>query len=66
MVNAPEFRVIGNRKYGWDGAIRHDAAEAARAAETYRSSGFDVQIVAEGDEFRLFTRRQAAGDASHP
>ncbi len=65
-MNTPGFRVIGNKKFGWDGAVRHDTAEAERVAETYRSSGFEVQVVAEGGEYRLFTRRQAAGDPSRP
>lgn len=60
------FRVVDNQKYVWDGDVHHDEAAASRIAETYRQARFDVQIVAEGGEYRLFTRREAAGDPSRP
>lgn len=56
------YRVIENRKYMWDGAAYPLEADAARVAETYRQSRFDVQVLAEGGEWFLFTRRQATAD----
>lgn len=58
------IRVVDNRKYVWDGDVHHDEAAAARVAEGYRQARFDVQIVVEGGEYRLFTRREATGDPS--
>jgi hypothetical protein len=56
------FRVIENRKYMWDGAAYPLESDAARVAETYRKARFDVQVLAEGSEWFLFTRRQATAE----
>jgi hypothetical protein len=56
------FRVIENRKYMWDGAVYPAESDAARVAETYRQARFDVQVLAEGNEWFLFTRRQATAE----
>lgn len=52
--------VVGNQKYVWDGAEYAQEADAARAAETYRASGFDVRVVPEGGAWFVYTRRNAA------
>ncbi len=59
-MKPPSHRVVGNKKYVWDGATYPDAAAADRVAETYRQAGFDVQAVAEEGVVLLFTRREAA------
>ena len=56
------YRIVENRKYMWDGAVYPLEADAARIAEAYRKSRFDVQVLAEGSEWFLFTRRQATAD----
>ena len=62
---APQnFLVADGRKYVWDGAVYREEAEAARVAEEYRSARFDVKVVAQGGEWLLFTRREAAEDAA--
>lgn len=50
-------RKIDGKKFMWDGSERADAAEAARAAETYASTGFESQMVEEGGKFYVFTRK---------
>jgi hypothetical protein len=59
----PSHRIVNNRKYLWDGAVYRQEAEAARMAETYRQSRFEVQVVAEGSEWFLYTRRPAVAEA---
>ena len=56
------YRIFDNKKFMWDGAVYRLETDAARVAETYRQSRFDVQVVAEGGEWLLFTRRQATAD----
>jgi hypothetical protein len=56
------YRIVENKKFMWDGAVYPQEADAARVAETYRQSRFDVQVLAEGGEWLLFTRRQATAD----
>jgi hypothetical protein len=56
------FQIIENRKYMWDGAAYLQESDAARVAETYRQARFDVQVLAEGSEWFLFTRRQATAE----
>ena len=60
-MTAPSARVIESRKYMWDGAVYAQEADAERVAETYRQARFEVRVVAEGGEWLLYTRRQAAG-----
>jgi hypothetical protein len=64
-MTTPSYRVIENKKYGWDGAVYTQEAEAASAAETYRQARFDVRVIAEGGAWLLYTRRQAAVDATN-
>jgi hypothetical protein len=59
----PSHRIVNNRKYMWDGAVYPQEAEAARTAETYRQARFEVQVVAEGSEWFLYTRRPATAGA---
>jgi hypothetical protein len=56
--------VVGNRKFMWDGAVYPTEAEADRAAETYRQARFEVQVVAEGGEWFLYTRRPVVAAAT--
>jgi hypothetical protein len=62
-MKAPSTRIIENRKFMWDGAVHAQEAEAAQIAETYRQARFDVRVVAEGGEWFVYTRRQAAAEA---
>jgi hypothetical protein len=55
--------MVDNRKYLWDGAAYADEAEARRAADGYRESRFEIQIVPGDGGWLVFTRREAAGDS---
>jgi hypothetical protein len=62
-MTAPSCRIIESKKFMWDGAVHAQEAEAAQIADTYRQARFDVRVVAEGGEWLLYTRRQAAAEA---
>lgn len=53
-------RIVNNKKYLWDGATYPQEAEATRAAEAYREARFEAQVVAEGGQWLVFTRRPVA------
>ncbi len=41
----------------WDNVQYPDTAAAEAAAESYKSDGFEIQIVEEGDTALVYTRR---------
>jgi hypothetical protein len=64
-MERPAFRIVENRKYMWDGAVYPEEEAARTAADGYRASGFDVQLVADGAGWLVFTRREAAKQAAN-
>jgi hypothetical protein len=50
-------KVIGGRKYMWDGREHAGAAEAGKAAEEYRKAGFEAETVEEGGRHEVYTRK---------
>lgn len=53
-------RKFHGKKYMWDGLTYENADLAAEAAEEYRKDGFEVEEVAEGDRYFVYTRRLSA------
>jgi len=47
------------KKFMWDGQLYDTTEEASRAAESYQSENFQIQIVEEGGKFLVYTRRTA-------
>ena len=41
----------------WDGKAYQNQGEAKEVGQKYKSDGFDVEVVEEGGEYFLFTRR---------
>ena len=41
----------------WDGVTYQNQGEAEEVGQKYRSDGFKVELVEEGGEYFLFTRR---------
>ena len=41
----------------WDGKTYQNQKEAKEVGQKYKSGGFDVELVEEGGEYFLFTRR---------
>jgi hypothetical protein len=50
-------RKFEGKKFMWDGAEYKDDAEAGKALETYKDSGFDAIQIQEGGGVYVFTRR---------
>ena len=50
-------RTFGGRKFMWDGVTYQDQKEAKEVGQKYKDDGFDVELVEEGGEYFLFTRR---------
>ena len=49
--------VVGSKKYMWDEETYPGEAEADEAKKKYEADGFEVQVVNEGGEVAVYTRR---------
>lgn len=59
MVTALSKKYHG-KKFIWDGMSYEDSEKAGEVAETYKKDGFEVETVAEGDRYLVYTRRVSA------
>lgn len=50
-------RTFGGKKFMWDGKTYPNQKEAKEVGQRYKDEGFDVELVEEGGEHFLFTRR---------
>ncbi len=50
-------RIINGKKFMWDGKVNTDEKERREIAQKYKDDGFEVEMVDEGGEYFLFTRR---------
>ena len=50
-------RVFDGKKFMWDGKIYTNEEERREIAQKYRDDGFKVELVEEGGEYFIFTRR---------
>ena len=50
-------RVFNGKKFMWDGKVYTDEKERRETAQKYQDDGFEVEMVEEGGEYFLFTRR---------
>jgi hypothetical protein len=50
--------VVEGKKYMWDGETYPGGTEADEAKKKYEADGFDVQVVGEGGEVAVYTRRK--------
>lgn len=50
-------RVFNGKKFMWDGRVYSDEKERREIAQKYQDDGFEVEMVEEGRECFLFTRR---------
>jgi hypothetical protein len=48
---------IGEKKFMWDGVDFTSKEAVLDAMQTYKKSGFEVELLEEGDKFLLYTRR---------
>ena len=50
-------RVFNGKKFMWDGSVYVTEKERREVAQKYKDDGFEVELVEEGGEYFLFTRR---------
>ena len=50
-------RICGGKKFMWDGKVYQSQKEAEEVGQRYRGDGFEVELVQEGQDYLLFTRR---------
>jgi hypothetical protein len=56
-------RMFEGKKHMWDGATYPQQADADRAADGYRQSGFEVRVIGDEGAWLVFTRREAKAEA---
>jgi len=50
-------RIFNGKKFMWDGAVYTDEKERREIGQKYQDDGFEVEMIEEGGEYFLFTRR---------
>jgi len=55
---SPNLAMVSDgKKFMWDGQVYDTTEEASRAAESYQSENFQIQMVEEDGKFLVYTRR---------
>lgn len=50
-------RIFKGKKFMWDGRVYKEEEEWRKVAQKYKDDGFEVEMVEEGNQYFLFTRR---------
>ncbi len=50
-------RKFHGKKFMWDGMNYENGEQAEGALKTYKADGFEVEMLAEGDQYLVYTRR---------
>ena len=50
-------RIFNGKKFMWDGRVYTDEKERRETGQKYKDDGFEVELVEEGNQYFLFTRR---------
>ena len=50
-------RIFNGKKFMWDGRVYDNEKERREIGQKYEDDGFEVELVEEGGEYFLFTRR---------
>jgi len=50
-------RTFNGKKFMWDGKAYPNEKEGKEIAQKYRGDGFETELVEEGNQFFVFTRR---------
>jgi hypothetical protein len=64
IMTIPLAKKINGKKFLWDGGSYANRDEAAQAMEAYEKDGFEVQLVTEGDQYLVYSRRVAGQQSS--
>ena len=50
-------RIFNGKKFMWDGKTYTDEKEVKEIAQKCKDDGFEIELVKEGNQYFLFTRR---------
>lgn len=50
-------RIFDSKKFMWDGGTYGNEQEMKKIKKDYQDKGFEVEVVEEGNQYFLFTRR---------
>jgi hypothetical protein len=50
-------RIFNGKKFMWDGKVYTNEKERNEITQKYKDDGFEVEIVEEGNQYFVFTRR---------
>ncbi len=50
-------RIFNGKKFMWDEKVYTNEKERREIAQKYKDDGFEVELVEEGNQYFLFTRR---------
>ncbi len=50
-------RIINGKKFMWDGVVYESREKAQEVMENYKKDNFEVELIEEGGQFLLYTRR---------
>ncbi len=50
-------RIFDGKKFMWDGKAYTDEKERRETYQKYKDDGFEVELIEEGNQYFLFTRR---------
>lgn len=53
------------KKFMWDGMPYENGEKAGEAVEAYKKDGFEVEMLAEGDLYLVYTRRVSAAQSGN-
>ena len=62
-MEIPLARKVDGKKYLWDGAAYSTQDDAQKVMEEYQKEGFEVHLVADGDQYLVYSRRLATAPA---
>ncbi len=50
-------RIFNGKKFMWDGRVYTSEKESREISQKYQDDGFEVELVEEGNQYFVFTRR---------
>jgi hypothetical protein len=63
-MTIPLARKVDGKKFMWDGVTYDSKQKAYEVTVAYQSDGFETELVEEGGQFLVYSRRVAAQQSS--
>jgi hypothetical protein len=57
VMDIESCKIIDGKKHMWDGKTYEGNSQAQEAGEKYQKNGFETQIIEEGGQYVVYTRR---------